>query len=81
MVILTALGSTLVAMGFTGVGGPLTLALARAAASILAVAIGKLVWPVVWSLISVVAMVVGVPWILLWAGRAEEKGAQRRTRK
>ena len=73
-VILTALGLALVATGLAGLGGPLARASSHAAALILAVATSKLVWPAARSLISVVAVVVGVAWIFPRA-RAEEKEA------
>ena len=67
VVILAALGLALVATGLAGLGGPLARASSRAAASILAVTLSESVWPAARSLISVVAMVVGVAWIFLWA--------------
>jgi hypothetical protein len=49
VVIFAALGLALVATGLAGLGGPLARASSCAAASILAVAMSKLVWPVARS--------------------------------
>ena len=72
-IILTALGMALVATGLAGLGGPHARASSHAAASILAVATSKLVWPAARSLISVVAVLVGVAWIFPQGRRRKKR--------